>query len=806
MAVFFLCSFSLSATIYPINSADDIDDLALVPGDTVVWENGTYANQEVNFIRFFGTAEAPIVLMAETPGGVVFTGESPMKIFGTHLVVDGFFWNGGIGTNNHVEFRRSGSSSDLSTDCTIRNCAFDNLFTTAPDKSRWIVMHGQRNTVENCTFQNKNSTGVAILVELSNQGTNTADHVIRNNYFYNIIPKDNFASNQNDSETIRIGASNRQTVRARVTVEHNYFQATDGENEIISNKSAENRYLHNTFRASRGSLVLRHGARARVEGNFFLGEGKAKSGGIRVTDRDHVIVNNYMLGLNNDNDPWNNGITIVAGDAASGGSSNGYQEVDDIVVAFNTIYNSDDPILYNDRGNHVSTGLIAYNLVYSNAGQLIGGDLAGTGSGMTYEGNIFGGSAVGVTDAGITVGDESFVADGELFVPVSGGLSSGAANDAYAELVELDVRGMVRPATGRDVGAHEVDGATGATVFQPITNDDVGNGVGATYLNADGHSGFAFNLGVTSTTPFAPEGGTQTISVSSNIDWTATTNEEWITLSPSNGANNGSVGVTLAENTTGQNRTGTVTIAGMGLVRNVEVFQGFSISPDNCGRGTNIALQGEVVAFSAEQGEGNVAQNVIDANEGNRWSAEGFPQFLVIDLGAAFSISQISIVPHQERDYQFLLEGSNTLEGTYATLVDATDNQSGGSSIDRDFDEQVYRYVKLTVTGAATYTGPWVCISEVEIGCSGTAVSTRNLAAAAIKLYPLPATDVLFVEDLPRGYTNYVLRDLTGLTVLEGQLTEEAIKLSSVRASGMFLVSFTGAGQPVLSRRIAVQR
>jgi len=110
------------------------------------------------------------------------------------------------------------------------------------------------------------------------------------------------------------------------------------------------------------------------------------------------------------------------------------------------------------------------------------------------------------------------------------------------------------------------------------------------------------------------------------------------------------------------------------------------------------------------------------------------------------------------------------------------------------------------VTGAATYDGPWVSISELKIGCSGTAVSTRNLAAAAIKLYPVPATRLLFVDDLPRGYTDYVLRDLTGRTAQTGALTGEAIELSSVRVTGMFVLSFLGAGQPVLTRKVMVQR
>lgn len=798
-------SLSLSATNYPINSADDLEDLTLVPGDTVIWENGTYANQEVNFIRFFGTAEAPIVLKAETPGGVIFTGESPMKIFGTHLIVEGFYWREGIGTNNHVETRRSGSSTDLCTDCIIRNCAFDNLFTTAPDKSRWVVLRGQRNIVENCTFQNKNSTGVMILVELASQGETTADHIIRNNYFYNITPKDDFASNSGDSETIRIGASGNQAVNARVTVEHNYFLSTDGENEIISNKSAENRYLHNTFRSSRGSLVLRHGARARVEGNFFLGEGKAKSGGIRVTDRDHVIVNNYMSGLINDNDPWNNGITIVAGDVASGGSSNGYQRVDDVLIAFNTIYDAEDPIYFNDRHSHVSTGIIAHNLVYSTRGQLVAGDIGDTGSGMTYVNNLFGGSSVGITNAGITVGDETFSTDGEVFLPVADGLVAGAAGDAYAELVALDVRGLSRPATGRDIGAHEVDGASGSEQFRPIVNDDVGNGVGASFLNADGHGNTGPSLNVGSTNVFPAEGGSQAVSVQViDVDWEATADQEWISLSPNSGTESGVIQITLTANPGSQERTGSVTVTGMGLSREIAIRQSGTISPADCPQGTNVALEGSVNSFSTQQNEDNAAANVIDDNTGNRWSAEGFPQFLVVDLGAAFSINEVSLIPHQGRDYQFLLEGSNEPEGTFDTLVDATDNQAGGNSIDREFPEQVYRYIKLTVTGAATYEGPWVSVSELRLGCSGTSVSSRNPAAeaAGIGLRPVPVTDVLYIDHLPAGYTEYSLIDFSGRVAARGKLTNSQIDLRQLPATGMFVLRLTGEGLPVLAQKV----
>ncbi|MDP5102039.1 MAG: polysaccharide lyase 6 family protein, partial [Nonlabens sp.] len=299
--------------------------------------------------------------------------------YGEFLVIDGFYWNGGVGTNNHIEFRRGGSSTDFANNSIISNCAFNDLVTAGDNKSRWIVLYGVNNTVENCSFMNKNSTGACVLVELGFQGTGTVGHILRNNYFYNFSDKDG-RTNAGDSEAIRIGESAFQTINAGVLVEKNYFKETDGENEIITNKSRGNIYRNNTFRKSRGSLVLRHGAQALVEGNYFMGENKAKSGGIRVSDQDHVIINNYMQDLSNNGDTFNNGITLMGGSTASGGTSNGYQNVNNVLIAFNTIYNSDDPIFYNNQnGSSTPEVTVANNLIYSTNGTIVSGSISSIG-------------------------------------------------------------------------------------------------------------------------------------------------------------------------------------------------------------------------------------------------------------------------------------------------------------------------------------------------------------------------------------------------------------------------------------------
>ena len=120
--------------------------------------DGTYSTDER--IKFLGTGTAnnPITFRPETPGGVVFTGGMQMNIAGQYLIVDGFYWNGGFGASNFIQFRDGTTYAQHST---IRNCAINGLRVHPDDiepgtsvKHRWIVLYGNYNTVTNCSFLN----------------------------------------------------------------------------------------------------------------------------------------------------------------------------------------------------------------------------------------------------------------------------------------------------------------------------------------------------------------------------------------------------------------------------------------------------------------------------------------------------------------------------------------------------------------------------------------------------------------------------------------------------------------------------
>ena len=144
-------------------------------------------------------------------------------------------------------------------------------------------------------------------------------------------------------------------------------------------------------------------------------------------------------------------------------------------------------------------------------------------------------------------------------------------------------------------------------------------------------------------------------------------------------------------------------------------------SRTTCIEGTNLSLNGTISDFSAEQNTTNTVSNILNEEDTNRWSVLGFPQHVTIDLGAIQNINEVRLIPYLNRDYQFIVEGSTTTATSgFSTILDATDNTTSGSLITKSFDTASVRYVKLTITGAATYTGSWASLHSFQVNCAGT--------------------------------------------------------------------------------------
>jgi hypothetical protein len=63
---------------------------------------------------------------------------------------------------------------------------------------------------------------------------------------------------------------------------------------------------------------------------------------------------------------------------------------------------------------------------------------------------------------------------------------------------------------------------------------------------------------------FGKNGGVKTFNVSTTTGcaWTAVANDSWIVVLPTSGTGNGTISVTVPPNTTGKDRSGSITVAG----------------------------------------------------------------------------------------------------------------------------------------------------------------------------------------------------------------------------------------------------
>ncbi|WP_417850182.1 polysaccharide lyase 6 family protein [Thalassoglobus sp.] len=323
--------FTLVVTAHPAVAAerllqptDDVNKILgeAAPGDHFKLKNGVWKNFEIRFSAV-GTSDRPILVEAETPGEVVFTGESKFEFGGEHIVVSGFHFKD-VTTPVHILATRR-SSKELANHCRVTECAFTNTLPSSGKKEqKYLSLYGTHNRVDHCHFSGKESDGTTLVVWVTDRPNhNRIDH----NYLGHRKPL-----GRNGGETIRIGTSDVSMNESLTIVEKNLFEECNGEAEMISNKSCGNIYRENTFRRCSGTLTLRHGNRCRVEENFFLGEGARGTGGVRVIGEDHIVVNNYFSNLKGDDE--RSALCMMNGLKDS--PLHGYFQVKNPIVAFNT--------------------------------------------------------------------------------------------------------------------------------------------------------------------------------------------------------------------------------------------------------------------------------------------------------------------------------------------------------------------------------------------------------------------------------------------------------------------------------------
>ena len=298
----------------------------LKPGDTVVLANGEWRDFEIVF-EAYGKKDQPITLIAETPGEVIISGRSNLRIGGDHLVVHGLIFRDGYSpTKEVIAFRRD--SKTLASNTRLSEVVIDGF--NKPDRAdqdNWIVLFGRNNRIDHSYFAGKTNRGPTLVVRLNTEASRQNQHTIDHNYF-GYRP----SLGGNGGETIRIGVSGTSRTQSQTIIARNFFERCDGEVEIISIKSEGNTVAENVFYESRGAVVFRHGGNNEVYRNVFLGNGAPDTGGVRVINENQTVRDNYFEGLRGEK--FLSALTIMNGVPNS--PINRYHQVKNARVANNS--------------------------------------------------------------------------------------------------------------------------------------------------------------------------------------------------------------------------------------------------------------------------------------------------------------------------------------------------------------------------------------------------------------------------------------------------------------------------------------
>ena len=409
LAVFVLCFSCAEANKSSIGLVKTNQELyeaikSAKPGDEIVLSNGVWKDVEIKFIAL-GTKGNPIILRAETEGEVFIEGVSNLAFGGEYLVVSGLhFRNGYSPSKNVIAFRIDEDS--VANNCRVTNCViidFNKL--QRDDDDLWVQFYGRHNQLDHCYIAGKTNGGPTVRVDLKGNQSIRNYHKIVNNHF-GPRPRKGGAR----GETIQLGSSFTSMSPSNTTIANNLFEACNGEVEIISSKTNFNEIKNNVFYKSEGSVVTRHGNYAMIDGNYFIGDGENKNyGGIRIVNTGHWIVNNYFYNIIGEN--FRSPLAIMNGIPKS--PLNRYNQVTDVVVAYNTYVNCKSPWQFGVGTNIAQKDVlplseirsarpirttVANNIIYNDKGDefpVVEHDKA---DGVTFKSNIIDNKGVAFND------------------------------------------------------------------------------------------------------------------------------------------------------------------------------------------------------------------------------------------------------------------------------------------------------------------------------------------------------------------------------------------------------------------------
>ena len=443
----------------------------IFPGDTIIVNDGSYDFDGNISVSKSGSTENKVTIRAENIGGVILSGESYFVLKQvSNIVIEGFVFE----STDVTAVKTEGCNNIRITRNTFRLKETESL--------KWIVIGGvwndaniisHHNRIDHNLFEGKSKAGNCITIDGTSDPTYQSSRydIIDHNYFRNVGPRID-----NGMETIRLGWSELSMSSGFTTVEYNLFEDCDGDPEIISVKSSDDTVRYNTFRKSQGTLCLRHGNRTSANSNFFLGENKPGTGGIRIYGDDHKVYNNYFEGLTGT--IWDAPITLTNGDYDGGTNYSKHFRINRAKIVFNTLVNNKHGIEigYTNNGNYSKPPrdvIVADNIITASENEIV--KVITSPVNINWSTNIFypsnsASTGIQLTETQAKIINPNLIYEDSLWMLSDNSPAIDSASNEF-DFVFEDLEGQARD-NYPDIGADEY--SLEMKKNKPLTSSDVG--------------------------------------------------------------------------------------------------------------------------------------------------------------------------------------------------------------------------------------------------------------------------------------------------------------------------------------------
>ena len=684
-----------------------------------------------------------------------------------------YFKNMGPRADNEMEVIRVGWSAMSESDgyCTIQN----NLFEECNGDPEIISVKCNKNTVAHNTFRRCQGT-------LSLRHGN--ESLVEGNFF--------LGESADSTGGVRIYGSDHRII-------NNYFEGLTGTKWdapiTLTEGDAEegSSSLSNHFRIERAVIANN----TIVNCDYGIEIGYDNNGSYSKPPRDVIMANNIVSGSKNAlvnyiNEPidmvWSDNI-LFAQEEAVVGTNVSFTEEEAAQI---------DPVLVydSDLGLYLASD---NSPVYSSINSLVGeieSDFQGQlrSSPFNYGADEFDDSEavyrpLEASDVGVSMGEYINISQTFLSVAKEG------------EVLQLSITSnldwsvssgsdwfSVTPTTGSGDGEITItieENNTGEIRSEAITIESTNAGdqeITKTIRLTQSDESVPFLTVSDETVLFSNEFGESELTISSNTEWSASVNSEWIELDKTSGEGSDVVKVTVQANETIVDRDGIIVFSdGAGLDIEVAVIQeGVEITAEK------LPI---VAAVASTEQSGNEAVNVFDGDLTNRWSGEGDGAFITLDMGAIFNVSflKVGLYKGDSRNSMFdILVSEDGVDFTSA-LMDVTSEITDDDLVIYDFDDVDVRYVRIV--GHGNSDSEWNSYTEFEIWGYYTETTLIEFQTdSEIKLYPNPSSDLIFIDGVEDCMAE--IYNLQGICLLK-QKCNGSIDVRGL-TSGNYMVRIVG--------------